>query len=59
MRRRIDLHGARAPQRARAGLARTMNLCHWTDGLWEELGGPALLSSALVRAYLNNRRMSA
>jgi DGQHR domain-containing protein len=63
----IDIHGARAPQLVRAELARIKPLCHWTDGTWEEIGLAwnevqntpqhlRLLSSVLLRAYLNNRR---
>jgi DGQHR domain-containing protein len=63
----IDIHGARAPQLVRAELARIKPLCHWTDGHWEEIGLAwnevqntpqhlRLLSSVLLRAYLNNRR---
>ncbi|KFA89881.1 DGQHR domain-containing protein DpdB [Archangium violaceum] len=67
----IDLNGARTPQVVRAELARIRPICRWTDGNREELGGLAwnevqntpqhirLLSSTLIRAYLNNRRTSA
>ena len=60
-----------APQVVRAELARIKPFCRWTDGAWEELGGLAwnevqntpqhlrLLSSTLIRAYLNNRRTPA
>jgi DGQHR domain-containing protein len=64
----IDLRSPRAPQLVRAELLSVKPICRWTEGYWEELGGMAwnevqntpqhlrLLSSVLIRAYLNNRR---
>ena len=64
----IDLRSSRAPQLVRAELLSIKPICRWTEGNWEELGGLAwnevqntpqhlrLLSSVLIRAYLNNRR---
>jgi DGQHR domain-containing protein len=64
----IDLRSPRASQLVRAELLSIKPICRWTAGHWEELGGLAwnevqntpqhlrLLSSVLIRAYLNNRR---
>ena len=64
----IDVNHPKASKTAREDLARLRPICHWTDGVWEEMNGLRwndlqnthphirLLSSHLVRAYLDSRR---
>ncbi len=67
----VDVNHPKADTTVREELGRLRPLCRWTDGVWEELNNlrwndlqnvPShvkLLSSHLVRAYLDSRRAAA